>query len=182
MSRADPGGAPLAPLLGVQLFQPLGEDLLELVDRSTLEQHVPVRAHVLGLLGLGLAGITAQRRGSAAAAVPGRWDVGVAGQRYAERVPVRAVIDGLPARRQVRVAVGLIARCSEAAAPKDSLTHVASWRKGLPRYEQMLDSRHSRVVRCLHPFGRAGVLVGSLQRERCADNRHYVKSNEIGAP
>src|SRR3954465_12930366 len=100
MSRADPGGAPLAPLLGVQLLEPLGEDLLELVDRSTFEQHVPVRAHVLGLLGLRLAGGTTQRRRSAAAAVPRRGDVGLAGKRYAERVPVRAVVDGLPARRQ----------------------------------------------------------------------------------
>src|SRR3954454_3350759 len=118
---------PMSALLGVQLLEPLGQHLLELVDRTPLQEHVPVRADVLGLLRLGLTGIPQKSRRTAAAAVPGGRDLGLAGQRHPEGVPMRAVVDGFPARGQVRVAVSLVAGRAEAAAPKDSLTHVASW-------------------------------------------------------
>ena len=67
------------------------EELLELGDRATLEQHVPVGADVLDRLGLGLRAPT-ELGLRAAAALPGVRDVGLDGEGKLDGVPVRAQV------------------------------------------------------------------------------------------
>ena len=113
------GGLALARALAAGLAQEgqaLLEELLELGDRATLEQHVPVGADVLDGLGLGLRAPTLQLGLGAAAALPGVRDVGLDGEGELDGVPVRAQV-----RRDVALAGDDVRRRSPCSGRRDRL-------------------------------------------------------------
>ena len=105
-------------------LQALGQDLLQLGDRAPLQEHVPVRARRLGLLGLRLVTVDDSRHGAVGTAFPGDRDLRVGREGDREPVPTRAQVLSLLARRQLRVAVGLVAHGSEPTTAQRALTHL----------------------------------------------------------
>src|SRR3954454_10609136 len=101
-----------AAAAGADLLQSLVEDVLELRDRTPLQQHVPVGTRRLRLLLLRLVAVHQSRDAAVELALPGHRDLGVDGERHLELVTLYAqVLAGLPGR-QLRVAVGLVAACA----------------------------------------------------------------------
>jgi hypothetical protein len=101
-----------AAAAGAHLFQTLGEDVLELGDRTPLQQHVPVGARRLGLLRLRLVAIDQSGDAAVELALPGGRHLGVDGERHLELVTLDAqVLTGLTGR-QLSVTVGLVADCA----------------------------------------------------------------------
>src|SRR3954454_6165932 len=106
----------LKTLAVVQHLEPLCEDLLEVRQRTPLEQHVPVGSCGLDLLGLRQLTADEQRRLATDLAVPRTRDLGLVGERDAEPVVCWAgELDDLT-RRQLGVAVGLVADGAQTAA------------------------------------------------------------------
>src|SRR6516162_9337318 len=87
-------------------------------------QHVPGRARHLDLLGFGQLTTLDQPALHAVAALPGAGDLGVVGQGYVELLAVLGAVPRDLTRRQVAVAVGLVAHGSEATADATA-PHVA---------------------------------------------------------
>src|SRR3954451_22072802 len=75
-----------------QDLQALGQDLLEVRHRAALHEHVPVRPGRLRLLRLGLLAVDQAGDGTVELALPDQRDLGVVGERDAERVPLRALV------------------------------------------------------------------------------------------
>src|SRR5687768_6408120 len=85
---------------GPDLLQALVEDVLELRDRTPLQQHVPVGAWGLRLLRLRLVAVDQARDASVELALPGHRHLGVDGERHLELVALHAqVFAGLPGRQ-----------------------------------------------------------------------------------
>src|SRR3954468_15432017 len=98
------------------------EQLVELLDGTALEQHVPVCTRRLDLLGLGHVTLD-QGAFHAVAAQPGAGDLGVVCERNLELLAVLRAVAGDLTRRQVVVAVRLVAHGSEATASQDTISH-----------------------------------------------------------
>src|SRR4051794_13914264 len=116
------GGAAAA---GAGPLPPLGENVLELSDRTPLQEHVPVGTRRLGPLLLRLTAVDEPGDAAVELALPGHRDLGVDGEGHLELVTLGAqVLPGL-SRRQLGVAVGLVADGSEAASAQHALAHDA---------------------------------------------------------
>src|ERR1700722_2413104 len=91
------------------------EQFVEFLNRATLEQHVPVRAGRLDLLGLRQVTLD-QGAFHTVTAQPGAGDLGVVSERHVEFFTVFRAITRDLAWRQVVIAVGLVAYGSKATA------------------------------------------------------------------
>src|SRR4051794_14349381 len=106
-----------------QHLETLGQDLLEVLDRPALEQHVPVGARGLDLLGSGLGAADQLGRGAVELALPGVGNFGVVSEGHREQVARRAAVLGVLPLDRRRVPLGLVADAAQAAAPKRTLRH-----------------------------------------------------------
>src|SRR5699024_5349208 len=117
-----------APAL-LEQVHPLLEQLVQILERATLEQHVPVGTRRLDLLGLG-------RRSAdeltllAVLAHPGAGDLGVVSEGRVVLGPAGRLVLGQPPGCEVGVPVGLVAHRTEAAAAEDSSCHANSFCRG----------------------------------------------------
>src|SRR5438128_10600915 len=75
--------------------EPLGEHLFEVLDGTTLEQHVPVRARRLDLLGCGLRTTDQLGRATVELALPRVGELGVVRERHREQVARGAPVLGV---------------------------------------------------------------------------------------
>src|SRR5262249_34422911 len=105
------------------LLQALGENVVELGDASPLQQHVPVRARWLDLLLLRLRAIDETCDATVELALPRDRHLGVDRERHLELVSLGAQVIASLTRRQLGVAVGLVAHGSEAASAQHALAH-----------------------------------------------------------
>ncbi len=120
LHRASSAAA--AAAAGLDDVEALLEQLVELLDRAALQQHVPVGARRLDLLRLRHVTLD-QGALHAVAAQPGAGDLGVVGERNVELLAVVGAVAGDLTRRQVVVAVRLVAHGSEATASQDTISH-----------------------------------------------------------
>jgi hypothetical protein len=104
-------------------LEPLGEDLLELGDRTSLEQHVPVRADRLLDLDLTRQPVLAQRFRAAARALPDRRYVGLDRHRDLEVMALRAAVGDVLTSRELDAALVLEALAPESGATQSALSH-----------------------------------------------------------
>src|SRR5262245_23065744 len=120
-------GAALAPLAslvqvlrtdltGPQELEPLGEDLLQLGDRTPLAQHVPVGARRTLGLGLGLDPVDLKRHASAARAFPLGRDDSVVGHHNHKMMSACAVVADLLSWSHLNPTLILEALCSQPRA------------------------------------------------------------------
>src|SRR4051794_6510656 len=132
-----------------QHLETLGQDLLEVLDGAALEQHVPVGARGLDLLGGGLGTSDQLGRGAVELALPGVGELGVVSERNREQVAGRAaVLRVLPLDRR-RVPLGLVADAAQSAAAQGTLAH------GTPSSQCWCRSGLDvRQAGCYPPFGR----------------------------
>src|SRR3954449_11584056 len=110
-------------LAAAQQLEALGEDVLELLDRAPLQEHVPVGAG--GLLGLDL-GLDPGRGaglGTAARALPQGRDVGLDRHRHLELVAVGAAVSDLLAGGELDAALVLEALPPESCPSQRALSH-----------------------------------------------------------
>src|SRR5690606_21575526 len=114
--------AALVELAGAQQLEALVEQDLEVLLAAALEQHVPVGAHGLARLLLGLLVVT-QHRGLAAAALPHGRDVGLDREGEDDVVAVGAVVDGLLARCGEDALVGLHGEGAQSGASQAAAVH-----------------------------------------------------------
>jgi hypothetical protein len=98
----------------LEQVHPLLEQLFEFFDRPALEEHVPVRARWLDLLGLRGSSLE-QRTLQAVAALPRAGDLGIVCERHIELFTVVASVASDSTRREVVVAVCLVTYGAEAA-------------------------------------------------------------------
>jgi hypothetical protein len=101
-------------------LQPLLEQLLELLHGATLQQHVPVRAGRLDLLGLGHVTLD-EGALQAVAAQPGAGDLGVVGERNVELLAVLGGGSAPPAAEPDRGCDRFRSSRHPAAAPQDTI-------------------------------------------------------------
>src|SRR5690606_31331242 len=94
-------------LATAQQVQALGEQFLEFGDRAAFEEHVPVRAHGLGLLRLGLDATDVLADLAGLRVLPRGRDVGLVGHRDGERVAVVAHVLDLLTRSHLDAALVL---------------------------------------------------------------------------
>src|SRR5882757_11105494 len=106
-----------------QFFEPLGEQFVQLGERTTLEQHVPVRTRGLDLLRFRLDAVDELGDAAVQAALPGHRWLRVVGEGDVEVVPLGAGVLDRPARREVVIAVGLVADSPEPAASQHTVRH-----------------------------------------------------------
>src|SRR6478609_1325773 len=105
-----------ADLAAAQQLQALGQDVLELLDRAALEQHVPVGAGRLLGLDLGLDARRRARLSAAARALPERRDLGLDGHGDLELVPVGTQVADLLAGSELDAALVLEALTAESGS------------------------------------------------------------------
>ena len=110
-------------LAAAQQLQTLLEDVLELLLGAPLEQHVPVRAGGLLVLGLGLDPGGAQCLAAALLALPGGRDLGLDRHRDLELVPIGAQVSDLLTSRELDAALVLEALTPQSSATQCSLRH-----------------------------------------------------------
>src|SRR5690606_22825514 len=106
---------------------------LELLLAAALEEHVPVGAHGLARLLLGLLVVT-EHCGLAAAALPDGGDVGLDGEGEDDVVAVGAIVDRLLARCGEDALVGLHGEGAQSGASQAAAVHavLASCRCSVP--------------------------------------------------
>src|SRR4051794_25685042 len=112
-----------ADLAAAQQLQPLGEDVLELLDRPALQEHVPVGAGRLLGLHLGLDAGRGAGLGTAPRALPEGRDVGLDRHRHLELVAVGAAVSDLLAGGELDPALVLEALTSESCPSQRALSH-----------------------------------------------------------
>src|SRR5690606_667125 len=112
-----------APAAGLEQLQALLQQLLELFLTAPLQQHVPMRARRLHLLGL-LRGAFEEHTFLTVLAQPGGRDLGLVGERDIEFFTIVGPVPGDPAGSQIMVAVGFVAHRSEPAAPEYAICHL----------------------------------------------------------
>ena len=108
---------------GAEQFQAFGENLLEVLHAAPFEQHVPVRSHRFGVLGLLAVAVSAKGSVAAEAAFPFAGDLRLGREGDREAVAPCAVVGDFLPGSQVGVAVVLVARRPEPGAAKCSLGH-----------------------------------------------------------
>src|SRR3954470_14232542 len=94
-------------LAAAEQLEPLAEDVLELLDRASLEQHVPVRADRLLRLHLAGVAVLAECRGTAAWALPHRRYLRLDRHRDLELVPLGAEVPDVLSSRELDAALVL---------------------------------------------------------------------------
>src|SRR3954451_24295247 len=119
--RAVQVGGP--DLTVAEQLQPLLEDVLELLLRPPLEEHVPVRPGRLLSLRLGLDPGDAERLGTTPRALPDGGDVGLDRHRDLELVPLRAPVTDLLASGELDAALVLEPLAPEPRSTQCALCH-----------------------------------------------------------
>jgi hypothetical protein len=110
-------------LAAAEQVQTLLEDVLELLLRATLEQHVPVGAGRLLVLRFGDDAGDAQRLGPAPRALPHCGDVGLDRHRDLELVGLRAAIADLLTGGELDAALVLETLAPQTCSTKCALCH-----------------------------------------------------------
>src|SRR6478735_4087093 len=116
----SPASAAATP--GLDDVEAFLEQLVEFLDGTALQQHVPVGPRRLHLLGLRHVTLD-QGALHAVAAQPGAGDLGVVRERDVELLAVVGAVAGDLTRRQVVIAVGLVAHGSEATTSQNPISH-----------------------------------------------------------
>src|ERR1700744_3053922 len=114
-SCPDPRRTSAAAAARSDQLETLLEQFVELVDRASLQQHVPVGTGRLHLLRLGQVTFD-QGAFHAVSAQPGAGDLGIVGKRNIELFAVFGAVTRNLAGSQVVVAVGLVTYGSKATA------------------------------------------------------------------
>src|SRR6478735_3331308 len=112
-----------ADLAAAQQLETLGEDVLELLDRTTLQEHVPVGAGGLLRLHLGLDAGRGTGLGAAPRALPQGRDVGLDRHRHLELVALGAAVADLLTGGELDAALVLEALTSESCPSQRALSH-----------------------------------------------------------
>src|SRR5699024_2024522 len=173
--------AALVELAGAEQLEALVEQHLEILLAAALEEHVPVGAHGLAGLRLGLLVVT-EHRGGTAAAFPDGGDVGLDREGEDDVVAVGAVVDGLLARcGEVALVVlgGEVAQsgASAAAAVHAVLASCRGWVRTARRPSRFVDGVCGRRGPMMSTpagpvlFPRAGTRHGSAFVRRPAGRR-----------
>src|SRR5215207_3090321 len=113
-----------ADLASTEQLKPLGEDLFELVDRATLEKHVPVRTYRLLGLALGLLHVDPATDLPRLGIFPLERDLGLVRHCHRERVPIRTDVLNLLTGSHFHAALVLEALCSEPSTSQCTFSHV----------------------------------------------------------
>src|SRR4051795_123123 len=117
--RRSAGASPPA----TEHLEALGEHLLEVLDGTTLEQHVPVGPRRLDLLGGGLGPAHQLGRGTVELALPRVGELGVVSEGNREQVAGRAPVLGVLPLDRRGVPFGLVADAAQSAAAQGTLAH-----------------------------------------------------------
>src|SRR4051795_31345 len=104
-------------------LEALGEHLFEVLDGTTLEQHVPVGPRRLDLLGGRLGPAHQLGRGTVELALPRVGELGVVSEGNREQVTRRAAVLGVLPLDRSGVPLGLVADAAQSAAPEGTLAH-----------------------------------------------------------
>src|SRR5581483_5543241 len=114
-----------ADLAVTEQFEALFQDLLELLLRAALQEHVPVRTHRLLDLGLGVLDRDVRRLGSAPLTLPQRGHVSLVGHGHLEAVSLRAHVGDLLATGELNAPLVLEALAPKTCSTQRTLCHLA---------------------------------------------------------